>query len=279
MMIRFYKLLKGNMLNSLKNLTVFLIITYFSFILSSFIFLIYKELNSQISQIPITLSFNKNEDAYHAENLILNKKNYYKIDSISFITSETGMYEFQQQYGNISSELLPNNPLPAIIQIYLNSDEIDNNNLNYISKDFKKIADVDKILFPIENITYLLTLRKFFQIIIIILGIALLMINIFIISMGTAKILQSGREEYKLMKRMGSSKIFTIFPALFYNIVTGFLGILLGILSAFITIYFLQGFSVFDIRLVTDILMITAFSILLIKLIINIIILVFYRIE
>ena len=279
LMLRIVQLFKKNVINSLSNVIIFLLITYFSFILIAFNYSIYQELNNHIKKIPITLVFSKDEDAYHTENIILNKKSIIKFDSISLITSNTGMLEFKMRFGNISGELLPDNPIPAIIHVFLKPDYLNKEKVYWLLKQMKEIQQINEIIYPQNDVLVLLNLREFFQIILLIFAAFLLFINVFFIINRALRELKNKAEEFALLSRLGSGKLFMVFPALFYNFSTGFFGILLGIAAGFLTIYFLQNYKYYDTVIISKLLILIGLIILLLKLLINLFILLLYRIK
>ena len=189
-------------------------------------------------QSRISLYLTKNASSADIENLLSEIKTNNAVKEAVLISSEQGLKDFQQHniLGN-ALDLLSDNPLPAVIQVYPDTRKLDPNQIESLSNELAEFALIDKANIDVLWLKRLFSITEFVKQ--ISLAISLFLIFTVLIVIGnTIKLLgQDFQDEIAVNKLVGATDGYVRRPFLYSGLLYGVLGgvvalciILLGLL-------------------------------------------------
>jgi len=189
-------------------------------------------------QSRISLYLTKNASSTDIENLLSEIKTNSSVKEAVLISSEQGLKDFQQHniLGN-ALDLLSDNPLPAVIQVYPDTRNLDPNQIESLSNELAEFALIDKANIDVLWLKRLFSITEFVKQ--ISLAISLFLIFTVLIVIGnTIKLLgQDFQDEIAVNKLVGATDGYVRRPFLYSGLLYGVLGgivalciILLGLL-------------------------------------------------
>jgi cell division protein FtsX len=161
-------------------------------------------------------------------------KSYDWCRKIEYISSDSARAIFGSRVGKVSKELLPENPLPAVINVFIKAHYLNSFNLTKINLVLQKLDAVERTIFRRDYADYVFLIRSQFEFITIFTGIFLLLVLFFIsfFSINPEFTVQKSRV-LSLDFTGDGSKTGTAYIFGFINIV-GLIGIVLGGLLEFL---------------------------------------------
>jgi len=186
------------------------------------------------TSISVFLEQQINEDEMHQ--VFKEIKIKQGIKKIELVTPTQALSEFSQKSGfGEALKMLNDNPLPAVILIQPEYQQIDKENLTSFIKDLKSLEYVDIVQLDMQWVERLQSIIKIAETAILILAI-LLSIAVFLTIGNTIRLeIQNRRQEIEITKLIGATDAFIRRPFLYIGAWYGFAG------AAFA--WFLIGFS------------------------------------
>jgi len=189
-------------------------------------------------QSRISLYLTKNASSDDIENLLAEIKTNNTVQETVLISSEQGLKDFQKQniLGN-ALDLLSDNPLPAVIQIYPDTRKLDPSQIENLSNELAEFALVDKAKIDVLWLKRLFSITEFIKQ--ISLAISLFLVFTVLIVIGnTIKLLgQDFQDEIAVNKLVGATDGYVRRPFLYSGLLYGVCGsvvalsiVLLGLL-------------------------------------------------
>jgi len=189
-------------------------------------------------QSRISLYLTKNASSADIENLLAEIKTNNAVQETVLISSEQGLKDFQKQniLGN-ALDLLSDNPLPAVIQVYPDTRKLDPSQIEDLSNELAEFALIDKAKIDVLWLKRLFSITEFIKQ--ISLAISLFLVFTVLIVIGnTIKLLgQDFQDEIAVNKLVGATDGYVRRPFLYSGLLYGVFGsivalciILLGLL-------------------------------------------------
>lgn len=151
-------------------------------------------------------------------------------------TPAEGLEELQKQDGMQDiMRYLPDNPLPAVIEVFPDSTLIHTEEINHLFNQLKSLSKVDEIKLDKEWIVRLHAILAFFSSILKSLAALLLLAVILIIGNTLRLAIYKRHEEIQVLKLLGAADPYIIRPFLYAGIWYGLMGAVFAIL--FVTIF------------------------------------------
>jgi len=183
-------------------------------------------------QSRISLYLTKNASSVDIENLLEEIKTNNAVQDTMLISSEQGLKEFQQHniLGN-ALDLLNDNPLPAVIQVYPDTRKLDPNQIEKLSNELAEFALVDKTQIDVLWLKRLFSITEFVKQISFAISLFLIFTVLIVIG-NTIKLLgQDFHDEIAVNKLVGATDGYVRRPFLYSGLLYGGLG---GIVALFI---------------------------------------------
>lgn len=176
-------------------------------------------------QSRISLYLLKNSSPVDIENLLAEISNNDAVQKTVLISSEQGLKDFQKH--NIlgsALELLNENPLPAVIQVYPDTRKLNPHQIEYLSKELSEFALVNKAQIDITWLKRLFAITDFVKQISLIISLFLIFTVLIIIG-NTIKLLgQDFHEEITVSKLVGATDAYVRRPFLYSGLLYGAFG-------------------------------------------------------
>ncbi len=214
----------------LSTILLSLIVTFFS---SSW-YSAHKEISGLSGNIIITAVLKPSLSDDSILSTIKLIKSYKWCRKIKYISSDSARVIFENRVGKVSGELMPDNPLPGIINVFINQKYLNTFELTNINLVLKRLETVDRTVFRKDFADSVFLMRSQFEFITLIVGIFLLLLIFFISYLSI-------NPEFSFLKSQVSSLDFTgegtkkgtAFIFGFINL-SGFLGLVIGVLIEFL---------------------------------------------
>ncbi len=166
------------------------------------------------------------------EEIIAKINAYPFVDTVTYIPPEKALQEFQQTSGlKDTLALLPDNPLPGVISVQINTNKTSKTEIVRMKESLAKLPHVSQAVFDYEWVTKLNAVIKFgktftqFLYLIIGLGVILMVGNTIRLA------LERHKDEIEVLNLIGATTAFIRRPFLYRGILYGGLG---GIIAAII---------------------------------------------
>lgn len=190
----------------------------------------------------VTLFLKNNTSEKQASQLSLELKSWPEISQSKYQSAEKSLAEFRQLSGlGTILDSLAENPLPAIIIITPQDEEISSDEIENLLSQFKKLAHVDQVQLDMEWLQRLRSISSMVQRGITILGLLLSLSVLMVIGNTIRLAILSRQSEIRVMKLVGATNTFIRRPFLYTGFWYGLLGGLLAWLTLLFTFSFLNG--------------------------------------
>ncbi len=194
-------------------------------------------------------------EAFLADGLLEKQKNEIKnlieavegVKSVEYISKEKALADFRQSFDLELKEVLGQNPLPASFRIKLSSEVFLQNRINSIAEQAGRINGVIEVVNNREVFSLLNKYRDAVIAVIMILGTALGITAVFLVTNSIKISVFSRRNVVELMRIVGARKSFIRRPFIFEGFLLGLTGGTAGILlfsGALKGFEILSGFNV-----------------------------------
>lgn len=232
---------------------IFLVFIFFFFLSITVLFYNLNNYFKKTSEEVIFYAFVDNSLSKEDTNKLINKLNHWhEIKSIKLITQEEGLKLLKKSLGKDVEILktLEKNPLPRTIEIVLKPDFVDKTSIQTVSgklSNYKEISWFDSTERYLGSILQLKGIFKniFFG------SFVFLLIMVFLsfrISLRT--IMYRYQEDFRLLKILGATNNFIIFPFVFESFLESLLsGFLASFITHYLTILLKENLNVLNINL------------------------------
>jgi len=151
------------------------------------------------------------------------------IGSVTYISPEAALAEFQKDFGEDLTRVLESNPLPPSIRVVLKSDYAGMEKIEGVVSQIEAMETVDEVVFQ-KNIIKLLD--KYFWVGIIVttaLGLAIFVISTLLIFNTIRLTIFSRQTVIEIMRLVGATNAFIKAPFIIEGVLQGLIGSLLAI--------------------------------------------------
>ncbi|MGE3919539.1 MAG: permease-like cell division protein FtsX [Gammaproteobacteria bacterium] len=177
----------------------------------------------------------------HAQTIIQKIKSNPAITSVSYISPEEGLQEFQKEsgFGDIIAQL-NTNPLPAVLLIHPAITSQTPAAMQHLLENLKQLPEVESVQLDMEWVNRLFALLDLGKQTVLILGILLGTAMILIIGNTIKLLIENHRHEIEVIKLVGATNHFIRRPFLYSGMLYGLLGGLFAYGLTYILVYALR---------------------------------------
>jgi len=150
------------------------------------------------------------------------------IDSVSFISPEQALKEFEQDFGEELVTVLDENPLPPSIRVVLNPRQSDLNHVETVVQEIKAINGVDDVVYQTEIIRLVNEYFLIGVIISIAFGFVIFIISTLLIFNTIRLTIYSRKTIIEIMRLVGATHFFIRGPFIMEGIFQGIIGALIA---------------------------------------------------
>jgi len=178
----------------------------------------------------ITLYVHPKSTSQQIDAIVEKIKAFPGVSTISYLTPENALAEFQQASGlNDVLSLLPENPLPAVISIHVNTKEVPKSALMEMKQALEKQSQVKKAALDYEWVeklnSFLLFGKTLIEFLCVIIGVGVILI----VANTIRLVLERHRDEIEVLTLVGATVAYIRRPFLYRGVLFGSLG---GIIAA-----------------------------------------------
>jgi cell division transport system permease protein len=163
------------------------------------------------------------------------------VNKTVFVSKDDAAKEFSKEIGEDFTEFLEYNPLPSIVEVYLNSDYIHPDSLTWIEKELKSSKSVTKVHYEKNFIDIIHKNVKKISLYILLFCILLGLISVVLINNTIRLLVYSKRFILKTMSLIGATNAFIKRPFMISSIFYGLNAGLIANIFLFQIIFYLQN--------------------------------------
>jgi len=164
-------------------------------------------------------------------------RNIPSILSIQFVDKEQAVKNFIKETGQDFRTVLDDNPLPNSFIVKFKPQPLDENNIEDLAGQIRKIKGVTDVIYDYRTVLRILNLLKSFEYVIYFLSITLILLATYLVYSNNKIQMYGNKNHYMTMKLVGA-KISTMKIPIILN------GIIIGIISSVICILLFNVISV-----------------------------------
>jgi cell division transport system permease protein len=181
------------------------------------------------NQIHLEVFIDPSLDDSAIRNLQYKIQSLNEVESLTYISPETALAEFQKDFGEDLTKVLDSNPLPPSFRVVLKSGYAQFETTEAVVRQIESFKSVDEVVFQ-KNIIRLMD--KYFWVSVIVagaLGIAIFVISTLLIFNTIRLTIYSRQTVIEIMKLVGATPAFIKAPFIIEGILQGLIGSLLAV--------------------------------------------------